>query len=129
VPRASIRGRANPQEFGHFGFQEDNFSTLGPKFSVKFRSLLEAFLNDFSIFQNGKQKVDHYQYKNPFPGGALILRTNSSGSPPPHTGANHLIECIISNLFTNNSRLNKRTNQSLELFLYWQKHFHIKKYC
>jgi len=47
----------SPWEFGHFSFQEDNFPTLGPKFSVKFPFLSEAFLNDFLIiFQNGEQK-------------------------------------------------------------------------
>jgi len=62
-------GRANPWEFGLFSFQENNFSTLEPKFSVKLPSLLEAFLNDFSIiFQNGGQKGDRYPCKNPLPG-------------------------------------------------------------
>jgi len=51
----------SPQEFGHVSFQEDNFPSLGPKLSVRFPSLLEAFLNDFLIiFQNSGQKEDRY---------------------------------------------------------------------
>jgi len=70
LPQDGGRGKASPQEFGHFSFQEDNFSTLEPKFSVKIPSLLGASLDDFSIiFQNGGQKGDHYRCQNPFPGG------------------------------------------------------------
>jgi len=64
--------QVTPWEFGHFSFPEDNFPTLGPTFSVKFPSLLEAFLNDFSIiFQNGGKKWDRKQCQNPrqIPGG------------------------------------------------------------
>jgi len=64
-----------PWELGHFNLQDDNFPTLGPTFIVKFPSLLEAFLNDFSIiFQNDRQKViiiktpslvEHFENKLP----------------------------------------------------------------
>jgi len=64
---ARIGGRANPRECGHFfSFEEDNSPTLGPKFSVKFPSLLEAFLDDFLIiFQNGGQKRERYRCQIP----------------------------------------------------------------
>jgi len=58
-PRVVVQ--ANPWEFRHFSFQEDSFSTLGPKFSVKFPSLLGAFLEKFFKMAD----------KNPFPGGAV----------------------------------------------------------
>jgi len=80
-PRMNKGGQANPCEFGHFSFKEDNFPTLGS--SVKFLSLLEAFLDDFwIIFQNGGQKEDHYRCQNPFPGGAFSRQVPEGCVPP-----------------------------------------------